>query len=220
MSFTSIKNKYKDNNQGGYGWFEIIMTDLSKAFNWSQVKNSAPSSNNKKYSYFINSTACLIFESKQIGSTNSVINVSISLRGVVYSLFSVSLDSTYVTWHYTSNTNGLAIQLSANKSSYIDYSHYSIYMAKIGSNWAFCYDNNGVLNIYSYAGRSNESALKTYILSDRKAILIPVTDTTNAQVFNNLYIMRYSPIQYGLMEVEGKGIYLCGQTLCLKDGDK
>ena len=93
-------------------------------------------------------------------------------------------------------------------------------MAKIGSNWAFCYDNNGVLNIYSYAGRSNESALKTYILSDRKAILIPVTDTTNAQVFNNLYIMRYSPIQYGLMEVEGKGIYLCGQTLCLKDGDK
>lgn len=109
MSFTSIKNKYKDNNSGGYGWFEIIMTDLSKAFNWSQVKNTDPSSNNKKYSYFINSTRCLIFESKHIGSTNSVINVSISLLGVDYPLFSVSLDSTYVTWHYTSNTNGLAI---------------------------------------------------------------------------------------------------------------
>lgn len=109
MSFTSIKNKYKDNNSGGYDWFEIIMTDLSKAFNWFQVNNIAPSSNNKKYSYFINSTDCLIFESKQIGSTNSVINVSISLNDIVYSLFSVSLDGTYVTWHYTSNTNGLAV---------------------------------------------------------------------------------------------------------------
>lgn len=67
---------------------------------------------------------------------------------------------------------------------------------------------------------STEPALGTTISADRKAVLVPVANTVTGDVFNDIFIMRYSPIQYGTMEIEGKGVYLCGKTLCLKDNEE
>lgn len=67
---------------------------------------------------------------------------------------------------------------------------------------------------------STEPALGTTISADRKAVLVPVANTATGEVFKDIFVMRYSPIQYGTMEIEGKGVYLCGKTLCLKDSEE
>lgn len=78
-------------------------------------------------------------------------------------------------------------------------------------------DDSGNLTIATDNGVSTEPALGTTISADRQAVLVPVASTTTGEVFKDIFVMRYSPIQYGTMEIEGKGIYLCGKTLALKD---
>lgn len=79
--------------------------------------------------------------------------------------------------------------------------------------------NDGTLSIATDNGISTEPALGTTNSADRKAVLVPAVNTVTGDVFKDVFVMRYSPIQYGVMEIEGKGVYLCAKILCLKDSE-
>lgn len=78
-------------------------------------------------------------------------------------------------------------------------------------------DDSGNLTIATDNGVSTEPAHGTTISADRKAVLVPVASTTTGEVFKDIFVMRYSPIQYNIMDVDGQGVFLCGKTLALKD---
>lgn len=77
--------------------------------------------------------------------------------------------------------------------------------------------DDGTLTIATDDGISSEKAQTSTINADRTAILAPVVDTTYGNVFKDIYFMRYSPIQYNIMDVNGQGVFLCGKALALKD---
>lgn len=78
-------------------------------------------------------------------------------------------------------------------------------------------DDSGNLTIATDNGISTETALGTTINADRKAVLVPIANTTTGEIFSDIFVMRYSPIQYNIMDVDGQGIFLCGKALALKD---
>lgn len=73
------------------------------------------------------------------------------------------------------------------------------------------------LTIITDEGVFEEIAQTSTISTDRNSILIPIVNTTNGDRFKDIYLMRYSPIQYNIMNVEGYGNFLCGKSLALKD---
>lgn len=78
-------------------------------------------------------------------------------------------------------------------------------------------DDSGNLTIATDNGISTETALGTTINADRKAVLVPIANTTTGEIFSDIFVMRYSPLQYNIMDVDGQGVFLCGKTVCLKD---
>ena len=77
--------------------------------------------------------------------------------------------------------------------------------------------DDGKLTIATDDGISDEIAQTSTINADRNSVLIPIVNTTNGDRFKDIYFMRYSPIQYNIMDVEGQGVFLCGKALALKD---
>ena len=77
--------------------------------------------------------------------------------------------------------------------------------------------DNGNVTVASHNGISTDVPFGTTIDPDRKAVLAPVVNTATGEVFTDICEMRYSPVQYNIMDVDGQGIYLCGKTVCLKD---
>ena len=77
--------------------------------------------------------------------------------------------------------------------------------------------DDGTLTIATDEGISEESAQNPVFSADRKAILIPIVNTTTGDVFKDIFTMRYSPLQYNIMDVDGQGVFLCGKALALKD---
>lgn len=77
--------------------------------------------------------------------------------------------------------------------------------------------DDGKLTIATDDGVSEEIAQTSTINADRNSVLIPIVNTTNGDRFKNIYFMRYSPIQYNIMDVDGQGVFLCGKALALKD---
>lgn len=77
--------------------------------------------------------------------------------------------------------------------------------------------DDGTLSFITDNGIVEESAQNSVISADRKAVLIPVVNTTTGDIFGDIFIMRYSPLQYNIMDVDGQGVFLCGKALALKD---
>lgn len=73
------------------------------------------------------------------------------------------------------------------------------------------------LTIASDDGVSEEVAQTSTINADRNSVLIPIVNTTNGDRFKDIYFMRYSPIQYNIMDVDGQGVFICGKALALKN---
>lgn len=77
--------------------------------------------------------------------------------------------------------------------------------------------DDGTLSFITDNGIVEESAQNSVISADRKAVLIPVVNTATGDIFGDIFIMRYSPLQYNIMDVDGQGVFLCGKALALKD---
>lgn len=122
-------------------------------------------------------------------------------------------------------SNGLALGLysSANNDCPTNAKTFNVYVGEFtkldGTTLkGFIYvADDGTLSFITDNGIVEESAQNSVISADRKAVLIPVANTTTGDIFGDIFIMRYSPLQYNIMDVDGQGVFLCGKALALKD---
>lgn len=132
---------------------------------------------------------------------------------------------TYASLFAGKTSNGLALGLysSGNNSCPTNAKTFNVYVGEFTkldgtTSKGFIYTaNDGTLSFITDNGIVEESAQNSVISADRKAVLIPVVNTTTGDIFEDIFIMRYSPIQYNIMDVDGQGVFLCGKALALKD---
>lgn len=132
---------------------------------------------------------------------------------------------TYASLFAGKTSNGLALGLysSGSSSCPTNAKTFNVYVGEFTkldgtTSKGFIYTaNDGTLSFITDNGIVEESAQNSVISADRKAVLIPVVNTTTGDIFGDIFIMRYSPLQYNIMDVDGQGVFLCGKALALKD---
>ena len=220
MAIVDKCGKVKDESSGGYRVYSQIFTDFDNSYDWVKVVKSEDTYTRNCY---ITDTFYLQLKGENIGGTNASFKISAGGTFGEKSLFSINVSNAYITWTFTKTSKGFACQLSASTSEYVDYKHYSLYVGEIikldGTLTKGCVyvADNGKLTICADDGVSEEIAQTSTINADRNSVLIPIVNTTNGDRFKDIYFMRYSPIQYNIMDVDGQGVFLCGKALALKD---
>ena len=220
MAIVDKCGKVKDESSGGYRIYSQIFTDFDNSYDWVKVVKSEDTYTHNCY---ITNTFYLQLKGENIGSTNAAFKISAYGTFGEKSLFSINVSNAYITWTFTKTAKGFACQLSASTSEYVDYKHYSLYAGEIIkldrtlTKGCVYVADDGKLTIATDDGVSNEIAQTSTINADRNSVLIPIVNTTNGDRFKDIYFMRYSPIQYNIMDVDGQGVFLCGKTLALKD---
>lgn len=128
---------------------------------------------------------------------------------------------------YTSNGVGLAFyvtkdRLSSNNNPFNNH-EFNYYLCKYTSldkttDLALVHVNtNGSYSIATSTGTSSEPVLSTIADSTRGAYMFPVVNTNTGDIFNKLYAMKRTPVQYNTMRVSNLGTYMCGKNLCIAD---
>ena len=220
MAIVDKIGKVKDNNNGGYVIYPQIFSDFDNSYDWVKVIKS---DDTYTHSCYITDTFYLQLKVEDIGRAFATFKISVCGTFGEKSLFSINVTNAYITWTFTKTSKGFACQLSASTSEYVDYKHYSLYVGEIikldGTLTKGCVyvAADGKLTIATDDGVSDEIAQTSTINADRNSVLIPIVNTTNGDRFKDIYFMRYSPIQYNIMDVEGQGVFLCGKALALKD---
>lgn len=134
-------------------------------------------------------------------------------------------DSVYYTISVGKTSKGICISyLSSSISVSRDPHFYNLYVGEVthldGTTTKGCiYVNND--NSYTVAtdkGISEESAFVSTIDNTRKAQLVAAADSTTGAIFNDIYMMFNTPLQYNKMKILGTGkTFLLGNSLCLAD---
>lgn len=220
MAIVDKCGKVKDENSGGYRVYSQIFTDFDNSYDWVKVVKSEDT---YIHNCYITDTLYLQLKGEDIGRTNAIFKISVCGTFGEKSLFSMSVNNTYITWAFTKTSKGFACQLSASTSGYVDYRRYNLYVGEIikldgtlTKGCVYVADDNK-LTIATDDGVSEEIAQTSTINADRNSVLIPIVNTTNGDRFKDIYFMRYSPIQYNIMNVEGYSNFLCGKSIVLKD---
>lgn len=229
-SFKGVGNG--SSNTGFWSYLASIVTKLKSMYDFVKVEEAdygmPGESSNKEYAKFYVTDTCG-FSLCAAGRWTFVIKLFSA--DTVSAAFSDKTNNWEVDGYYfniAATAKGLAFNYHSvrnNGTNNKPNERYVLYIGDITTiggeivKGCVC-DNDGALTIATDNGVSTEPALGTTISAGRKAVLVPVANTVTGDVFNDIFIMRYSPVQYGAMEIEGKGVYLCGKTLCLKDSEE
>lgn len=120
---------------------------------------------------------------------------------------------------------GIALQIYSGPNSPARNSKsYNLYIGEItkldGTTTKGCIyvnDDNSYI-VATDKGISEESAFVSTIDNTRKAQLVAAADSTTGAIFNDIYMMFNTPLQYNKMKILGTDkIFLLGKSLCLAD---
>lgn len=136
----------------------------------------------------------------------------------------ISLQDPYYQFSIGKTDKGICICAYSGASNSRNSYFYNIYVGEItkldGSTAQGCIytADDGTLTIATDSGISVENAYSSAITNDRMAVLVPIVNSTTGDVFKDIYVMRYSPIQYNKMFIsETDKKYLCGKNICIAD---
>ena len=134
-------------------------------------------------------------------------------------------DSVFYTISVGKTSKGICISyLSSDISVSRDPHFYNLYVGEVthldGTTTKGCIyinDDNSYI-VATDKGISEESAFVSTIDSTRKAQLVAAADSTTGAIFNDIYMMFNTPLQYNKMKILGTGkTFLLGKSLCLAD---
>lgn len=69
-------------------------------------------------------------------------------------------------------------------------------------------DDNVSVDTYQFVSNYN---------TNRKAVFIPIVNRLNGDIFKDIYMMRYTPIQHNSLEMNDNKQFICGTSVCLAD---
>lgn len=134
-------------------------------------------------------------------------------------------DSVCYTISVGKTSKGICISyLSSSTSVSRDPRFYNLYVGEVthldGTTTKGCIyvnDDNSYI-VATDKGISKESAFVSTIDNTRKAQLVAAADSTTGAIFNDIYMMFNTPLQYNKMKILGTGkTFLLGKSLCLAD---
>lgn len=134
-------------------------------------------------------------------------------------------DSVYYTISVGKTSKGICISyLSSSISVSRDQHFYNLYVGEVthldGTTTKGCIyvaDDNSYI-VATDKGISEEPAFISTIDNTRKAQLVAAADSTTGAIFNDIYMMFNTPLQYNKMKILGTGkTFLLGKSLCLAD---
>lgn len=222
-------NASKNGMISGESNFIEFIKALISAYEWYSAPTSECASSDEDKDFYITENLYIRVHGGQLSGTYA--NITISLCGPFGTKRAISSmqivgsnDGRYVffSWAFGKTENGFAFKAKSQDNSYDTTLNFNFYIGDYSFNGqtakgCIYSDDSGNITVATAKGTGTMSALGTTINADRKAVLSPVVNTATGETFNDIFIMRYSPVQYGAMEVEGKGVFLCGKTLCIKD---
>lgn len=221
MAIVDKCGKVKDNNNGGYAIYPRIFSDFDNSYDWVKVVKPEGT---YIHNCYITDTFYLKLQGNDLGRSGASFEIIACGTFGEKSLFSINVTNNYITWAFTKTSKGFACQLSASTSGYVDYRRYNLYVGEVtkldGSTAKGCVytADDGTLTIATDSGISVENAYSSTITNDRMAVLVPIVNSTTGDVFNDIYAMRYSPIQYNKMFIpDTDKKYLCGKNICIAD---
>lgn len=136
-----------------------------------------------------------------------------------------SPNNSYWTASIGKTSKGICIcAYSGESSNTRDPYFYNLYVGEVthldGTTTKGCIyvnDDNSYI-VATDKGISEESAFVSTIDNTRKAQLVAAADSTTGAIFNDIYMMFNTPLQYNKMKILGTGkIFLLGKSLCLAD---
>lgn len=136
----------------------------------------------------------------------------------------ISLQDPYYMFSLGKTSKGICICAYSGASNSRDPHFYNLYIGEItlldGTTTKGCIyvnDDNSYI-VATDKGISEESAFVSTIDNTRKAQLVAAADSTTGAIFNDIYMMFNTPLQYNKMKILGTGkTFLLGKSLCLAD---
>lgn len=137
----------------------------------------------------------------------------------------VGFNAEYCTLSIGKTSKGICIcAYSGGNVNTRDSHFYNIYVGEVthldGTTTKGCIyvnDDNSYI-VATDKGISEESAFVSTIDNTRKAQLVAAADSTTGAIFNDIYMMFNTPLQYNKMKILGTGkTFLLGKSLCLAD---
>lgn len=136
----------------------------------------------------------------------------------------ISLQDPYYMFSLGKTSKGICICAYSGASNSRDSHFYNLYIGEItlldGTTTKGCIyvnDDNSYI-VATDKGISEEPAFVSTIDNARKAQLVAAADSTTGAIFNDIYMMFNTPLQYNKMKILGTGkTFLLGKSLCLAD---
>ena len=163
------------------------------------------------------------------GSTSYVPRITVVFSDKSYVIRNGDDNSYYLLFAIGKTSKGIALSLHAYQNLNDEYTstNFNYFIGDIrtmdgtitkGVLYSNSYTNAGY-TVYTKDGISTESEfIKTIDNTKQLAYLIPATDSTHGFVFNDIFMIKNSPINRAILKVSATNRkYLCGENFCIGD---
>lgn len=223
----AVKESVYGNNNNLAMWKNFLRA-IQSAYTWND-KTSVVESSSASYpqayketygKYYFSENSYLLLDLYASNSDYLGINI-VTPNGAKRVWF----NREYCTLSIGKTSKGICICAYSGESGNTRDPHfYNIYVGEVthldGTTTKGCIyvnDDNSYI-VATDKGISEESAFVSTIDNTRKAQLVAAADSTTGAIFNDIYMMFNTPLQYNKMKILGTGkIFLLGKSLCLAD---
>lgn len=211
-----------------------IFKKISNCYNWTRTSISDTTDNITQIygAFYFSENACIQIRFSQIDdyayelyAYNIIVDAVITGKGTT-TLMTGNTNSNAKNWKITAATtnNGLALCLWNEAEDTRNTHDYNFFIGNatnldgsVTKQCIYLKDNNSY-SVISDNGISEEPTFVSTIDNARKAQLVAAADSTTGAIFNDIYMMFNTPLQYNKMKILGTGkTFLLGKSLCLAD---
>ena len=211
-----------------------IFKKISNCYNWTKtsISDAADDISQIYGAFYFSENAGIQIRFSQIDdyayelyAFNIIVDAVITGKGTT-TLMTGNTNSNAKNWKITAATtnNGLALCLWNEPQDTRNTHDYNFFIGNatnldgsVTKQCIYLKDDNSY-SVISDNGISEEPAFVSTIDNTRKAQLVAAADSTTGAIFNDIYMMFSSPIQYNKMKMADTGTkYLCGKSMCLAD---
>lgn len=212
---------YSNGENGNADSYFAFLNALLSSYEWetgSEVTGSQWNADYGKY-YFTKNSYIKIYSD----SSSLKVKIDLVTPNVATTVFSGS--STYRWTSIGKTSKGICIcAYSGSSGSRSSPRQYNLYVGEVktldGTTAKGCIylaDDNSY-TVATDSGISTEAKFTSTIDSTKKTCLIPAADSTTGAVFQHIFMMKNSPLNYNALKLEDtQKIYLCGKAICLED---
>lgn len=202
-----------------------FLNDILTSYDWADDSQVTDTSDVRTMKGIFHLTANTYFELSFYNASDQQLHMSITIHSQGQTKNITIARNKYYTLGVGKTSKGICIcAYSGGNANTRDPRFYNIYVGEVthldGTLTKGCIyvaDDNSYI-VATDKGISEEPAFISTIDNTRKAQLVAAADSTTGAIFNDIYMMFNTPLQYNKMKILGTGkLFLLGKSLCLAD---